>query len=907
MIRFTSPEWLILLPLVVAAGWYWRALELTRPLRAILVALLLFLLCGPQVRRQNAGLDVWVLTDRSASCAELVEPRVPEMQALLDRSKKREDRLHWVDFADLVQPREGKDLAPFTGTRQSTRLNTALQFTLSRVDRDRASRILLVGDGFSTEPFAESIERLQDQGVALDYRLVAQPELGDFRVSALDVPMRVQRGEPFLIEFEVEGETDGDVPFLVTRGSNLLARGTAQVREGRAVLRYTDRLDQSGAQKYEVRLQPARDAFPGNNHADRWVESVGGPRVLVVTSYANDPFAAALRGQGFEVDVVTDPGLLDPGSLTGAKAVVLNNVPAYRVPHAFLTGLDFFVRNQGGGLLMTGGRYSFGSGGYFQSPVDPLLPVSMELKQEHRKLAVAMAIVLDRSGSMMCGVAGGKPGLTKMDLADEGAARGIELLGDADAVSVIPVDSEAHVLVPLTTLGEGRGKILSATRRIQSQGGGIFVYTGLKAAWKEIKKAEQGQRHIILFADAADAEEPGDYKKLVPEIVAAGGTISVIGMGTETDCDAAFLKDVADLGKGRIFFNADANTLPALFAQETVAVSRSAYLDDPVRFVASPGWLEIAARSLKWPVGVDGYNLSYLRNDASAAAVSGDEYEAPLIATWQVGLGHSAAVSFPVGGEGAQRVLAWPAYGDFARTLARWIMARETPPGVGIRVNRSGTVINVDLLHDARWEERIAKRSPELVTVGPDGKTLQRHVWQRLEPGHYATAINLPEGQWLRGAVQVGATALPFGPVNVGGEAEWNFDRSRLTELRQAAAKTGGEERIDLSTIWKAPRLREFSDIRPLGLILWLGLFLFEALATRLGWERPTTHRAKPRPVAVPRVEPTPTARTEQPRPAAPLAERPLQHPPPKPAATEEQRAQESRRSVFDRAKRRGG
>ncbi len=71
-----------------------------------------------------------------------------------------------------------------------------------------------------------------------------------------------------------------------------------------------------------------------------------------------------------------------------------------------------------------------------------------------------------------------------------------------------------------------------------------------------------GQRHIILFADAADAEEPGDYMKLLAEMQKEKCTVSVIGLGTEKDSDADFLKDVAKRGNGRIFFNANANELP---------------------------------------------------------------------------------------------------------------------------------------------------------------------------------------------------------------------------------------------------------------------------------------------------------------------------------------------------------
>lgn len=918
MLRFTSPEWLILAPLAILAGWYWKNLRLADPLRALCLGVLLFLLLGPQLRKQSAGLDIWVLTDRSASCADLVEPRAAEMQSLLERSKGREDRIHWLDFADLVQPRQEKAMEDFTGRRNETRLNLAIQFALARADGDRATRLLAITDGFGTEPLSDASERLQAQGVALDYRLVTQPDAPDFRVAALDVPARVQRDEPFLLQAEIEGEADGPVPFTVLRDGAGLAKGTASVREGRATIRYTDRLASSGAHRYEVRLAPEQDAFPGNNHADRWVESAGGPRVLLVTAYADDPLIPALRGQGFELDVEMQPAQLNAGRLSGAKAVILNNVPAYRVSHDFLTALDFYVRNQGGGLLMAGGKYSFGAGGYFQSPVDPLLPVSMELKQEHRKLSVAMAIILDRSGSMSCGVPGGRPGLSKMDLADEGAARAIELLGGMDAVSVIAVDSQPHTFVPLTKIGENRDQILNATRRIRSQGGGIFCYTGLRAGWKEIKDAPFGQKHIILFADAADAEEPGDYINLLAEITKAGGTVSVIGMGTDRDVDAAFLIDVAKRGNGRMFF-CEAGTLPEIFAQETVAVSRSAFLDEATPFQATAGWLELAARPLGWLKAVDGYNLSYLRDGATAAALSGDEYAAPLIAFWQRGLGRVGAISFPVGGAYSQAVRAWDGFADMNRTVARWLMGRETPPGLGLRVNRIGTVIQVELLYDRRWEEKIAVRGPELMTVEGSSDRVATHIWQRLEPGHYVSAIQLDDERWLRGAIQVADAALPFGPVNAGGTAEWQFDRARVAELKQVSARSGGEERVDLSAIWKAPRKKEFVDIRPYGLVLFLSLFLVEALLTRIGWSwsamrRPPAAEVRKRATAETgrRVEapsrPVFAKVASAKPPVSPAATPPgpvagPQMPPslPKPPA-----AGESRRSLFDRAKRGG-
>ena len=177
-------------------------------------------------------------------------------------------------------------------------------------------------------------------------------------------------------------------------------------------------------------------------------------------------------------------------------------------------------------------------------------------------------------------------------------------------------------MVPLKEVGPSRDEIINKTRRIQSEGGGIFIYEALKGGWAELKKAETGQRHFILFADAADSEEPGDYKTIVDEMVAAGVTVSVIGMGSDHDSDSELLKEIATRGKGRMLFNANPNELPAMFAQETVAIARSAFIDEATAFKATAGWMELATRPIDWLSQIDGYNLSYLKPGATAAGVT---------------------------------------------------------------------------------------------------------------------------------------------------------------------------------------------------------------------------------------------------------------------------------------------
>jgi uncharacterized membrane protein len=512
-----------------------------------------------------------------------------------------------------------------------------------------------------------------------------------------------------------------------------------------------------------------------------------------------------------EVEQITNLSSVTIGRLAGARAVVFNNVPAYKLPADFITALPFFVTEQGGGLAMIGGRYSFAAGGYFGSPLEPLLPVSMELKQEHRKLAVALAIVMDRSGSMSATVAGGRQ---KMDLANEGAGRAVELLGESDMISVFAVDSSAHRVVPLTPVGPNRASITHVVRRIQSTGGGIYVYEGLSAAWKELQLAHVGQRHLILFSDAADSEEPGDYEKLVDDMVKNKTSVSVIGMGTESDSDANLLKAIAARGKGRIFFNQDATSLPAIFAQETVAVARSAFVDEAVAVKPTAGWLELAGTSMEWLPKVDGYNLTYLRPGATQALVGTDEYAAPMLAFWQRGAGRVATVAFPLGGDFSAAARAWTGYGDLCQSLARWLAGEPMPEGLGLRATVDGTELRADLYYTPEWQQRLVDSPPRLILAAAEGTQAQEVPWERLAPNELRARLDLEGRPWVRGALRVGNTAIPFGPISAAMNPEWTFSKDRLTELRALVSASGGKERVDLSDVWRAPRSPAWQDLQ---------------------------------------------------------------------------------------------
>ena len=424
---------------------------------------------------------------------------------------------------------------------------------------------------------------------------------------------------------------------------------------------------------------------------------------------------------------------------------------------------------------------------------------------------------------------------------------------------------------------------------------------------------EVGTRHIILFADAADSEEPGDYKQLLAQITKAGCTVSVIGMGTAKDRDAGLLEDIARRGNGRIQFTDQAAEIPRLFAQETMTVARKSFIEEPVTTQATGNWAEISPQPLDWLGEVDGYNLSYARPEATVALASKDEYLAPLVATMRRGIGRTAAVTFPLGGEFSNRARQWPGYADCTKTLSRWLVGDAIPAGLGLAQHLEGNRLTIDLHYsNEEWARRLAITPPRLkLSVGADHPRGLELPWQRLAPGHFSAAIELEDNETVRGVVQAGDHALPFGPINVGVSAEWAFDAERLQELRAVATRTGGRELLDLTHAWLRPPVSQRLDLRlPLVMLILLGV-LGDALVTRMGlvlrltpllaWAHALSGRSARQGSAtqshwlrVFRRPPSP--------PAMPVAASaaPPDAPEPPPAAADEAR----RRSRFDRAKR---
>jgi Mg-chelatase subunit ChlD len=851
MISFFQPVWLLLLVPLAAVWLAWplpnRFLQF---LRALLFMLVVLALAQLAIRLPDRSGAVIVVADRSASMPATSDASQKEIIGLLTKSMGPRDQLGVVSFGRAAVVEQSPQHGEFPGFNAEvgsdhSDLNDAIQLAMSLIGPDGSGRILVLSDGrWTGEDPTSAAASAATRGIALDYRLITRPQASDLAIRNFQTPQSVLPGEGFMLTGWVQSPVDQKIQYELRRDDEIISSGSKQVPAGLSRLMFRDRATASGASEYTLTVVGQMDdPIPENNTARSLVSVDGAKPVLVVSSAGEDSGLVKLLRAG-RVDVV---GKLPTQcqwsleSLSHYSSVLIENVPAGEIGMSGMQTLADWVDTAGGGLAITGGQKSYGPGGYFKSPLERLLPISMEMRSEHRKISVAVVVALDRSGSMAMPAGGGRE---KIDLADLGTVQVLDLLSPMDEIGVFAVDTVAHEIVPLDTVEHNRGyrsKILS----IDSEGGGIYIKEALVASARMISTAKSQTKHIILFSDASDAELPLDSVDFVAKLRKAGITVSAMGLGTDHDCDAHVLKDIAHSGGGECYFSDNPDELPRIFAQDTFTIARSTFVDQPTPFSMTAGYSLLGSPPPAAPPSLGGYNLCYIRPQANLAAITHDDYRAPVVASWNAGNGRVLCFMGEADGKYSGNLARWKQAGEFYATLARWVAGKTQPlpDEMALTQDVHDGICFVQLhLDPARSGEPFINlprvRTLQGLPGAPPSKGSATLQWKdadllqaSIPIGGDKTVLNTVEIPGLQ-PVTLPPVCLPYSP-----EFAPEQPGRGATALEQLAATTGGKERAEIPQIWnELPVVSRNVALSPWLFVSAAILYLIEILERRTGW-----------------------------------------------------------------------
>jgi len=565
---------------------------------------------------------------------------------------------------------------------------------------------------------------LAARGIQVHAVLPTLAAVSDVRLAALDAPPRAESGAPVAIRLRListrpapPGHPAGTPwrrPADVTVRLERLPLGDAPAADWQrrvrvepgvgAELLFEDTPPAEGDWTYAAQIAADSDAVPENNRAS-CVVRVGDPRTVlyVYSGAAPGPIFDLLRKQGLRATAVrAEEALALPGA--GAAAVILDNVSAWTLGREAARRLADLVARGGLGLLAIGGDAAFAAGGYGDSPIEDVLPVS---SRTGRRPPLEMVLVIDSSGSMNETVGEGPGAPRKITLAKQAVLALHAALAPADRVGIVAFAGQPRTVSTLVPASEWE----TLRRRLVSleAGGGTRITPALAGALDLLPPIGAGEnqpvRHLLLLSDGRSQDF--DVASLVARCRERGVSVSAVATGADARLAAEADADLESLGRlaretgGRLYRSTDLARLAETFLKDltwargeglTEGPFPAAWRDpQPVWRQPGPPLPPVAACNITRPK--EGASIPWETAETGEGTV-------PLLAVWRRGLGKAAAMPWPAGRAGG----AWLAddgLGRYLREILAWLEGPASPAAWSARVFE----------RDGRWCVRVEQAS----------------------------------------------------------------------------------------------------------------------------------------------------------------------------------------------------
>ena len=694
--------------------------------------------------------------------------------------------------------------------------------------------ILLIGDGHETRgSLLAAARQAAVSGIKLHALPVSGPRKSDARIIAL-TPNRTRlfEGASLSLTTVFESTIEGSATLKLYENGIEVEKQPVTLKPGSTQeVVFTRTPSTRNTFQYRAVLEGLEgDTLPGNDSALAIVDVRGRLRLLYIESDASEAryLMQAMEKEGIELDL-RQPGNLafTFEQLSGYDGVILSDVPAHQLGEPLMNALRDYVDKLGGGLVMLGGPGSFGVGGYHRTPIEEVLPVRLKAPDEEEKQSAAVAIVMDRSGSM----AG-----EKLEMAKSAAIATAEVLGHNDSLGVWAFDSEAHVVAPMTRLTSTNA--VSGQIAAVASGGGTNLQPAFEMAREALLRTKAKVKHMIILTDGQTAGS--GYEQLASQCRGEGMTISTVAIGDGSH--VALLQAVASSGGGQSYTTLDVSGIMRIFTQDTLMHTGRMIREEPF----TPELKEkqpILAGFESWDSPpLLGYVKTTRRTSAQVPLVT--ETGDPLLAHWRFGLGKATAFTSDAKSRWASLWIArWDGYGRFWSQVLR--ETARAPQGrlmdLSTQLEGDDAKVSVDLLADAGTRANNAVVEAEVFHVAADAlgaamKPVQKITLRQTAPGTYESSFQPTEAGVYLVRAQSGAEMVTTGLVhNPSSEASLGTVNEAL--LQEVVKITGGDFLADSDRLpnLETTKAIQHEELWPTLLLLLLAVFLIDTGIRR--WE----------------------------------------------------------------------
>lgn len=836
--------WPLLVGIPIFMAVIWTAKKSIRQdnrqtvLRLMAMTCLLLAIGGLQWRQTSEMKATIFVVDMSQSTEKSREA----MQTFIEESlpnRTDQDLVGIVGFGKDQRVEEPvSERVTFDGFRvqiddQFTNIEQALLQASILLPQDAAKRVVLMTDGYENiGDVNHQIQALKKQGIVVDVYDYKQVSGNEVQLTQVSMPNYTEKDQTVSLSIGIASDVDTKATVKVYEKRRLIATFDADIKEGEQMLTYPVSSEEGGVIDYKVTIEPDEDTYFENNTLSTHTYVNDLPHLLVVQDreMEGENFESMFEGYAMVDTVLASTVPRQVEELLTYDGMIIADVSMDDFPDGFVQTLQTWVGDYKKGLLVIGGDNSYGLGGYMQTPLEELLPVTMDVKDEQEKPSLGMVLVIDKSGSMSAG----KYGVSKMELAKEAAIRATEVLLPTDHLGVLGFDGNYKWVLPLEPL-EDKANAAKQIGTMRS-GGGTTILPSLQEAINVLKKDDSQLRHIILLTDG-QAENSG-YESALRELNQEGITLSTVGVGE--GADRTLLSRLAQSGNGRFYFTDVFSDIPSIFTKEAVLAGKK-YLNQ-VTFQPKVMYQGASLNGITELPPLDGYVATTIKPLATLI-LEGPEEE-PILSSWQYGLGRTMAWTSDMNGRFSSNWLNWENNRRFWINSMSWLMQRQPMMEYAIETSYENGMGHIRL---ESGESDMVQGEINGSLTAPNGEKGDV-ILKATRPGIYeGTFESEGEGVYVA-SLDLGEEedAPVIAGVDVGYSPEYNFyQRDRITP-DQMIVMSGGRLLQDPKIVFEGelPPVKGIVPLEKPLIIIALILFLLEILDrkvrlpewTRLSW-----------------------------------------------------------------------
>ena len=276
----------------------------------------------------------------------------------------------------------------------STNIAQALERSFALYPEGTEKRLLLLTDGNETTGMArQAVATARQMGIAIYPVIPPGGKKAEVSLEKFVVPPLTRAGSVFDMRLVVRNGHARPVPGRadIFADEQLLTRQAVRLGPGLSVLEIPAQILQRGHYLLRAEIQIENDTIAGNNTQSTNLAVAGKTRALVITDNPKTHLARALQIKEVDIEFrrpaglpTTLPNLLDYNS------VVFDDISREEVTKKQMTVIERYVRDFGGGFLMTGGTRTFGTLDYQNSAIERLLPVSFRKQRPQKKKRIRL-------------------------------------------------------------------------------------------------------------------------------------------------------------------------------------------------------------------------------------------------------------------------------------------------------------------------------------------------------------------------------------------------------------------------------------------------------------------------------------------------------------------------------------